>query len=183
MFFIPSPHALCCISSHHIYKCALGHRELQSQDSSAKQQGTFGVTSIYSSGFFSSPKKSCAEEHAKAGVRHASSSPCAAGETQHEASGPAPSAGAPKPLQKNPKTPAKKTPSKTPNFLLHSYFFITSSPGQVQQNFPNTISLQILVLVVCVDSQGKENATCYFTVTAMPWSLSLDLSTKNQLFS
>lgn len=86
------------------------------------------------------------------------------------------------PWKKTPKH-LQKNPSKTPNFLLHSYFFITSSPAQVQQNFPNTVSLQILVLVICVDSQGKENATCYFTVTAMPWSLSLDLSTKNQLFS
>lgn len=47
--------------------------------------------------------------------------------------------------------------------------------------FPNTIPWQILVLVVCMDSQGKEDATCYFTVTAMSQRYSLDLSTKNCL--
>lgn len=32
-----------------------------------------------------------------------------------------------------------------------------------------------------MDSQGKEDATCYFTVTAMSQRYSLDLSTKNCL--
>lgn len=91
-----------------------------------------------------------------------------------------PTLGLQKPLQKT--KHLQKKPSKTPSFLLHSYFFITSSPAQVQQNllaFPNTIPWQILVLVVCVDSQGRGDATRYFTVTAVPQRYSLDLSTKN----
>lgn len=122
--------SLAAIASSH--KCSVGSGELQSHNSSAQQLCTFTVTASVHKGFFL-PKKSCAEEHAKVGVRHASSSPCAAGEAQHEGSGSAPALGLQKPLQKNQQTLQKKPENSQFPFVF--LFFITSSPAQVQQGW------------------------------------------------
>lgn len=137
---------------------------------------------LFIRGFFL-PKKSYAEEHEKAGVRHASSSPCAAGEAQPEGSGPAPRAGAPKTPGK--KKSCKKNPPKLPiSFcipIFHHQFPCTSATELPSFSKYHTIANAGFGGLCGQPREGGCPLLFHNHSNALEAESQPDLSTKNQL--